>query len=153
MKSILENTELDKMLQRISNLKSDSKNLWGKMTVNEMLCHISDPIRDILGIRKTEPVTPPEMRPQIKAMVMVEEEWGHNLPTFPPYLQEEGGGGTKPTNFEDDRKTLIGLLNQFYNTNSDFVFHPHAGLGVMSRPEYGNFIWLHTDHHLRSFGV
>lgn len=123
------------------------------MTVNEMLCHVSDPLRDILGLRNTVPVTPEEMRPQIISMVMVEDEWQHNLPTFPPYLQGEDGGGTKPTDFESDKKTLLELLNSFFNTTNDFQFHPHAGLGILSREQFGQFIWKHTDHHLREFGA
>ncbi len=153
MKSIIEKSELEKIIQRINNLQVDSKNLWGKMTAHQMLCHVSDPIRDILGIRQTEPVTPPEMREQIKAMVLVEEDWAYNLPTFTPYLQDESGGGTIPKDFEDDRKNLIEMLNQFFNTADDFTFHPHAGLGMLTKDEYGKYIWKHADHHLRAFGV
>ncbi len=153
MKTIFEKTELENLIHRCNNLNEDSKNLWGKMSAIQMLCHASDPIRDVLGIRETIPVTPPEMHPQIKSMVMVAEDWPHNLPTFPPYLQEEGGGGTEPTNFEEDRKNLIQLLNQLFSTTDASTFHPHAGIGVLTRQELGKFVWKHTDHHLRSFGV
>jgi len=153
MKTILNQSEYEAIIGRCQNLTPDTKGVWGKMTVNEMLCHTSDIFRDILGIRQTEPVTPVEMRPQILAMVLTEQDWDKNLPTFPPYLQGEGGGGTKPVNFESDKKSLLGLINMFYNTTEDFSFSPHAGLGVLSRDQFGAFVWKHTDHHLREFGV
>lgn len=153
MKSIFEKKECEDIINRINNLKSDSKNLWGKMTVNQMLCHASDQIRDILGVRNTEALTSPEMQQQIKTMLLVEDEWGHNAPTFPPYLQDEGGGGTKPINLEQDKKMLIDLVNKSANSTADSSYHPHAGLGVLNRDEVGKFVWKHTDHHLRSFGV
>lgn len=153
MKSLFDNAAYAEMVGRINQLASDSQNQWGKMTVNQMLCHVTDPIRDILGIRQTTPVTPPEMWPQIKAMVLVEEDWSENLPTFPPYLQGEGGGGTPPVGFEQDRTALIDLLQEFINTPVDYTFQPHAGIGLLTRNEFGQLIWKHTDHHLRSFGV
>lgn len=153
MTTILNESGLNNTLQRIHKLSPESKCLWGTMTVNEMLCHTSDLLRDVLGIRHTEPITPPEMRPQIFAMVMTEADWDINLPTLPPYLQAQDGGGTKPTNFEDDKQTLLDLVNKLYQTTPDYEFHPHAGLGILTREQLGQFIWKHTDHHLRQFGV
>ena len=153
MKNLLDESAFKDTLHRIEQLRSDSINHWGKMTVNEMICHISDPLRDILGIRITEPVTTPEMRPNLMVMLMVESDWAVNQPTFPPYLQGEGGGGTPPKGFDTDKKDLIDLVHRFYKTGEGFAFHPHAGLGMMSRNEFGEFLWKHTDHHLRSFGV
>src|ERR1044072_4755264 len=109
MKSLFEKPERENILYRISQLSPGSKNVWGKMSVNQVLCHLADPFRDFLGIRKVEMVHPPEMQPEIRAMVIVEPEWAHDLPTFPPYLQGEGGGGTKPTSFDQDKNTLVEL--------------------------------------------
>ena len=153
MTTILNKTECDAIINRINKLTPDTKGFWGKMTVNEMLCHTADVLRDILGIRQTEPVTPVEMRPQIIAMVLTENEWDKNLQTFPPYLQGEGGGGTKPTHFDTDKIILLDLVYRFYNTAPEYTFFPHAGLGILTRDEFGKFIWKHTDHHLREFGV
>ncbi|GAA4351206.1 hypothetical protein GCM10023185_09680 [Hymenobacter saemangeumensis] len=30
---------------------------------------------------------------------------------------------------------------------------PHPGYGPLSRTQYGRFIYLHLDHHLRQFGL
>lgn len=153
MKSINDNHEYDLIIRRISHLTPATKSLWGKMDVNEMICHQSDPLRDIMGIRITEPVVPKEMQPKIYEMVMTEEDWAHDLPTFPPYLQAAEGGGTKPTTFDQDKKALLDLLTKYHTLAPDFQFHPHAGLGVLTKDQFGMFFWKHIDHHLRQFGV
>ena len=153
MTTILNKSEFEKIIERINKLTHESKGLWGKMTVHEMFCHISDPIRDILGIRITEPVTPPEIRAKIISMVLTESDWDKNIPTFPPYLQSEDGGGTKPTKFDNDKKSLLDLVHKLYSTTTDYNYYPHAGLGMLTREQIGQFIWKHTDHHLRQFGV
>lgn len=153
MNNLINNADYEQIKNRINKLTSETHQLWGKMTVNEMICHISDPIRDILGIRETALVVPEEMRLQIVQMVLNETPFNRDLPTFPPYLQAADGGGTKPAHFEHDKTALLDLINQFYATDSAFNFHTHAGLGVLSREQFGLFLWKHFDHHLRQFGV
>lgn len=153
MRNIDDQNEYHQILDRIQKLSPETDRLWGKMSVNEMICHISDPIRDVLGIRITEPVTPEEIRPKIIEMVLTETDWDRNLPTFPPYLQGPGGGGTKPTDFEADKLSMIDLVNRYHSLDPNFKLHPHAGLGILTREQCGMFLWKHTDHHLRQFGV
>jgi hypothetical protein len=153
MRSINDVNEIETMMDRIQQLSAGSVPDWGKMSVNEMLCHISDALRDVLGIRIVEPVTPEEIRPQIIQMVLTEEEWDHHLPTFPPYLQGPEGGGTKPVNFNTDKESLLHLLQQYKSLDAGFSFYPHAGLGILTRDQCGKFLWKHLDHHLRQFGV
>jgi hypothetical protein len=153
MRSIFEVSAYNDIITRINLLEPDSTRSWGKMTPNQMICHISDPIRDIMGVRTTEPLLPAEVVQHLKAIVFGEMDWDHDLQTFPPYSQGDGGEGTKPTNLKDDRSTLLELLDQLFNTPADYRFHPHAGLNILTRDEFGIYIWRHTDYHLRQFGV
>jgi hypothetical protein len=153
METITKKSTYTEILERIARLNPDSKGLWGKMTPNQMLCHLSDPLRDILGVRQMNPLLPPKVQQQLKMVVFGEDDWAHNLQTFLPYSQDQDGAGTKPTGFEQDRKTLVELLTQFYNTPADYTFHPHAGLNILSRDEFGVYVWRHADYHLRQFGV
>ena len=61
MTTILDKSVCDSIIHRNTKLSHETKGLWGKMTVGEMLCHTADLMRNCLGIRQTEPVTPPEM--------------------------------------------------------------------------------------------
>lgn len=153
MKNLIHKSDYDQIVSRIRRLSANSQHVWGKMTVNEMICHVSDPFRDVLGIRNTEPVLPEEMRLQIIPMVLNEMPFDRNLQTFPPYLQGQDGGGTKPTSFEADKKVLLGMVEKFYATDNHAKFQPHAGLGVLSKEQLGIYFWKHLDHHLQQFGV
>jgi len=153
MKTLIEKSSYENIIERINRLSPDSERLWGTMTPNQMLCHLSDPLRDILGIRPSQVLIPPPVQQQLKAVIFGDADWEHTYKTFPTYSQDKDGQGTKPTGFEQDKGMLIGLLNQFYYTPADFIFHPHAGLGVLSREEFGVYVWKHTDYHLRQFGV
>ena len=141
------------MIYRIGRLQPDTSRQWGTMSAHEMICHLSDPFRDILGIRNTTPVTPEEMRPQLVEMVLGEDHFGQNLPTFSPYLQGPGGGGTLPDNFETDKTTLIDLIQKFHSTDPGYEFDAHAGLGILNREQLGLYSWKHLDHHLKQFGM
>lgn len=139
--------------QRISNLRSTATPLWGKMTVNQMLCHISDPFRDFLNIRTTKPVMPSFLRPLFKRMLLGKKPFGKNSPTVRPYLQAKNGGGTKPTDFDADFAALRHLLQQFYAADKTLPLGNHGALGRLTHDEAGVFMWKHLDHHLRQFGV
>src|SRR5262245_36618554 len=135
--SLFSSGDYHDIVNRINKLSPDSKNEWGKMTVNEMICHISDPFRDVLAMRISKPAIPFLLRPLMKPLVLSQKPWKKNLKTFRVYLQGEGGGGTKPTDFENDRKTLLDVLNKFSSVDKNFQFGNHGGLGKLSREENG----------------
>jgi hypothetical protein len=154
MNSVLEQVAYRNIITRVNQLQPESERRWGTMTPNQMMCHISDCLRDILGVRVMEPMLPPEVQQQqLRAVVFGDREWDHSLPTLPPYSQDNDGLGTRPTNFTDDRKTLLGLLDQLYLSSADSRLYPHAGLDILSRDEAGIYTWKHLDYHLRQFGV
>ena len=153
MKNLISKSDCAQVINRVGTLTSQTKNLWGKMNVNEMICHVSDPFRDILGIRNTPLVIPEEMRVQFVPVILNENPFEKNAPSVPPYLQGEGGSGTKPSTFENAKKTLLNLMDAFQATDTSFKFYSHGVLGILSRDEFGIYLWKHLDHHLRQFGV
>jgi hypothetical protein len=77
--------------------------------------------------------------------------WPKGVPTRPE--MDQFAGGTAPSDFENDRKMLIELIERFTNSKRDFVWSPHPIFGNMPDPEWLRWGYLHTDHHLRQFGV
>jgi hypothetical protein len=153
MKSLFNTFDYKEIIDRINKLAPDSKPTWGKMTVNEMICHITDPLRDLIKIRITKPVIPFFLRPLMQKILITEKPWGKNSPTVKPYLQAPKGGGTKPRGFQTDQSLLISILDQFHSIKDDFVLGEHGALGKLSKDKAGKFMWKHLDHHLRQFGV
>ncbi|MFN0216076.1 MAG: DUF1569 domain-containing protein [Saprospiraceae bacterium] len=141
------------ILERIRQFGPDTPRLWGKMTNQEVVCHMADPFRDVLHIRNSKPAFPRLLQPLLRRMVLTEKDWKPNTPTLQVYRQGEGGGGTLPTNFEADKATLLDLIAKFCSMDEQYKFAPHPGIGQLSREQNGFMMWKHTDHHLRQFGV
>lgn len=153
MKTLFDKTTATEILQRIDQLEHISKAKWGKMTVTEMICHTTDPLRDLLKIRKTKPVTPSFLRPLMKWFLINEKPFPKNAPTAKPYLQSPKGGGTQPKDFRTDRDELKNLVIAFSKLDDSFSLGSHAALGQLTKQQAGQFMWKHLDHHLRQFGV
>ena len=151
--SLFNKGDYDNIVSRINKLSPDTQNQWGKMTVNEMICHVSDPFRDVLNERQTKPVVPALFRPLAKMMIITKKPWKKNLQTLKLYKQGGGGNGTPPKDFNTDRNTLLKLVSDFAATSPRYQFGNHGGLGKLSRDENGFLMWKHLDHHLSSFGV
>ncbi|MFN0173494.1 MAG: DUF1569 domain-containing protein [Saprospiraceae bacterium] len=141
------------IIERIQRLSPDTPRQWGVMTHGQLVCHMADPFRDVLNLRKTKPAFPRLFQPLLRMMVLTEKDWKPGTPTLQVYRQGEGGGGTQPTDFETDKATLLGLVLQFSTKDPEYKFGPHPGIGQLNREQNGFMMWKHTDHHLRQFGL
>lgn len=153
MKSLFNKVDYDEMVDRIKAIKPDNQRQWGQMNADQMLCHVTDPFRDVLGMRQVKPSVPKLLRPLFKRLLLSKKPFRKNLPTLIPYAQRPDGTGTKPTNFENDKQQLLDVLDRFYAVGADHDFEPHAGVGKMTGKENGLLMWKHLDHHLRQFSA
>lgn len=151
MKNILNKKVLDEIMQRIGAVTKDDKRLWGKMTVHEMFCHSADQIRLATGEKHSPFRGNNATRTILKKLIL----WG--LPSPKGKIEtthelRQGGGGTKPTDFEDDKKTLVRLLNEFGNVFAEEKLVEHPAFGYMNKTEWGRLVYIHVNHHLKQFG-
>ena len=151
MKNILIPTDRAEILERIHKLTPTSKNQWGQMNVQQMMCHMADPLRDAIGVRKTKQVIPPFLGFLFKPMLLSQKPWKQSVPTSKGYDQIKGGG-TPPTTFENDKAQLLGVINAFVSVDPN-PYTMHVICGKLTNEEWGKLMYKHTDHHLRSFGV
>ncbi|GAB2588624.1 DUF1569 domain-containing protein [Spirosoma areae] len=153
MKNILKISDLREVQQRISSITPGTQRQWGTMTVQQMLCHTTDQIRLALAQKPaTETASWFNRNVAIHIALM--------LPKIPKGItapidmaQDAGGLGTKPTTFANDQKLLLTAIDEFIQKPAGYVFSAHPGYGALNREQYGRFIYLHLDHHLRQFGV
>lgn len=153
MKNILKISDLRKLQQRISAITPESQRQWGTMTVQQMLCHTTDQIRLALA---QKPAT--ETASWFNRTIAI--QLALLLPKIPKGIiapidmaQDTGGLGTKPTTFANDHKLLLTAVDEFVKKPIGYAFSAHPGYGPLNRGQYGRFIYLHLDHHLRQFGV
>ena len=121
------------------------------MTSHQMLCHLSDSFRAVVGERK---VTSPGMRGGgfIKDIALYAPmQWPHGVKTGPEVDQEIGG--TKPVEFARDKSDLVLLIEKCARSGQDFASYAHPAFGRMTRAQWHRWAYLHVDHHLRQFGA
>ncbi|MCC7231806.1 MAG: DUF1569 domain-containing protein [Bacteroidia bacterium] len=148
MKNILKDPDFAEISQRIRSLHPDLPSHWGKMTCSQMVCHVTDPIRESIGVRTTPPHSNFLTKSVIKWVVLYGPVWSKGkLATSDSYNQEKNG--TPPSGFENDRDVLLKLLSNFRSANRYF---PHPVFGTLSRNEWGRLMFRHLDHHLGQFG-
>jgi hypothetical protein len=147
MKTIFDTQTINELLPRISSLKSNSKNEWGKMDAYQMLKHCTLSEEMFHGKKTYKRLFIGRLFGALarNAILKNENPIKKNQPTHPE-MRIKGRG-----DFESERTKWIQLLNAYSQfTNLTFV---HPFFGEMTKEEIGKYVYKHTDHHLRQFGV
>jgi len=140
----------DSIAKRISTLAPTDQRRWGRMSVEQMVCHLCDAYRVALGEKAVSPATGFFQRTFMKWFALrVPVEWPKGIPTRPEL--EQGAGGTAPVEFERDRAMLIFVFDRFCEPSAN-LSPTHPFFGPMSRQDWLRWGYLHADHHLRQFG-
>jgi hypothetical protein len=151
MKTILNRKDNDLVVARINSLSEKNDGLWGKMNVNEMICHCTDQIKMAEGKIEIKFVGNFFLTKFMKNLILL----GMPAPKgkVKTYKElDQKARGTKPTEFESDRNVLIETIKNFkteYPNNKNVI---HPSFGELSLSQWGRLINIHLDHHLRQFG-
>lgn len=122
------------------------------MSAQQMICHLNDAFKLYLGlITVADPGFPYPSRLFKWGCLWAPVRWPKGFKTLAE-LDQLGGGGTRPAEFERDVAELTGLVERFAGNPPRFTW-PHPYLGRMSTSEWMRLGYLHTDHHLRQFGA
>ena len=122
------------------------------MSAHQMLCHLNDAFKLYMGEISAVPPGFPYPSKLLKwGCLWVPVPWPKGFPTVPEADQEQAG--TRPLEFQKDAAEFGVLLSRFAGLANDFAWPIHPYLGEMSRYEWMRLGYLHTDHHLRQFGV
>lgn len=152
MKNIIDNSIKAEVIQRIEKMNPTSSAKWGKMNVNQMVCHCADQLRLANGTKSSKFVGNFMLTTVFKWLVLTVLKAPKGKVETVKELKQ-GKGGTNPTNFESDKKALIELIKNFdasFKTNKSVI---HPAFGKMNHWQYGRLGYVHLDHHLSQFGV
>ncbi len=152
MQNILYQKDYEEIIARIGQLRPDTKRQWGRMNVNQMICHVSDPVRGALGLRQYKDAGNIFYRTILKWLLFYVMPFPKNSPTDIEFNQLEGTG-TPVTGFGHDLQLLLQLLEKLHATPMDGSLTRHPLFGKLSAWEWGRLTANHLDHHLRQFGV
>jgi len=149
MKNLFDPSAAEEILSRFDKLQPDSKALWGKMNVAQMLAHIQVPTQVALGDRKLKQSLPGLLFGRIaKKKLLSEKPFPTSLPTDPSFLMKGDH------DFQTEKQKALALLNRLAaGGESALTKNTHPFFGKMTADEWGILTWKHMDHHLRQFGV
>jgi hypothetical protein len=153
MKTLARQRDQAEILARLRRLQSGSPRRWGRMSAQQMVCHLADSFRMITGQKPVRPIDNPFTRTVLKWIALhAPLPWpGGIIPTCPEIDQERGG--TPPADFADDVARLEEVFQQVTSRRASFDARPHPLFGSMSEAAWLRWGYLHMDHHLRQFGA
>ena len=153
MKSFAHDPYRVEILSRIRHVTPTSPRKWGRMSPHQMICHLNDAFRAVMGEREVSSACGLLERTVIRAIALhVPVRWPPGIATRPEIDQESGG--TAPTEFARDVADLEALVGRFTErVRKGGTLHPHPIFGPLTRREWLRWAYLHTDHHLRQFGA
>lgn len=151
MKTLSDPACLSETVARLGKMRADQPRRWGRMNAHQMVCHLADSFLGVMG-RRPVSAAAKEFGPLMKwAALYLPVHWPRGVPTMPEVDQEKLG--TAPAVFDTDLRQALVLAEEFARKPRDFSFAPHPMFKQMTYNEWMRWGYLHTDHHLRQFGV
>jgi hypothetical protein len=153
VKSLSNPHHLEAVLARLQRVRPETPRRWGRMTAPQMVCHLTDSFRAIMGERPSSPspLKIPRWRQRLVKLVALQLPfpWPHGVKTRPDVDQERGG--TPPREFAADVAELARACERF--AEDQRPRGAHYMLGPLTREEWCRWGYRHMDHHLRQFGL
>jgi len=140
------------ILQRLARLTPESRRLWGRMSPHQVVCHLSDSYKVVIGERPVAGSPTLLGRTLIRFIALsTPMAWPKGTPTMKEVDQDFGG--TRPEEFTRDMSELGALIERVAATPRDFTWASHPLFGPLTEREWLHWAWRHPDHHLRQFGL
>jgi Protein of unknown function (DUF1569) len=149
MKSLFEKEAEEEISNRINRLSVDSKGLWGKMDVAQMLAHCAVTMEIATGTKKLPRLFIGRvLGPFVKSSYLGPKPFPDNSPTDKNFIIKD------QRDFDVEKKRLLSLVKQFSEGGEGkCTTHPHSFFGKLTPAQWGTSTLKHLDHHLRQFGV
>jgi hypothetical protein len=152
MKTLANLQGRQEIVQRMGSIRLDSQRGWGRMTVAEMVCHLTDAFRVSMGEQQTRPIGSWATRNLLKpAALWVPRKWPRSFPTVAEC--DARRKGTPTAEWDADLSGLQAAFERFTRRPRGYALQAHPIFGPMTEREWMRWGYLHTDHHLRQFGV
>src|SRR5947207_15828308 len=144
VKNLFEPTVKQDIANRVNKLTPESKALWGKMNVGQMLAHCQIPIGVADGTYKLKRTFFGRVvGPMVKSILYNEKPFKRSLPTDKSFLT------TEPKDFEKEKQKLLALVSNLSETS--IVNETHTFFGKLTKEQWSKGTWKHLDHHLQHF--
>ena len=150
MKNIFDSSIVSEVVQRINNLKPNSKGLWGKMTVAQMLAHCNVAYEMVYTDKHPKPGAFKTwmLKLFVKSAVVGPKPYPKNGRTAPEFIVNT------ERNFEKEKKRLIDFIQKTQKLGEAYFDNKEShSFGALTKEEWSTMFYKHIDHHLVQFGV
>lgn len=147
MKSLFNPRDHRELQDRVQQLRTDQKPVWGRMSTVQMVAHLADSLRMASGELEVAPKKVPFRYSPLKEFVLYVLPIPKDLPTSPELIAR------KPGDFTAEVAELRDQLNGLVQRGAEALASEHPAFGRLSARQWGVLIYRHMDHHLRQFGV
>jgi hypothetical protein len=150
MKNIFISDNTQEILNRINKLNPDSKPLWGKMSVGQMLAHCSVTYELVFDNIHPKPNFLKKflLKAIVKKIVVNETPFKKNERTGTEFLV------TETKNMPEEKERLMAYISKAQKLGeAHFDNKESHSFGPLSKTEWSNMFYKHLDHHLNQFGV
>ena len=137
-------------IARVRRLGPDSRGLWGRMAVGQMLAHCCVTYEMVFdgNHRKPNPLVRLLLKSFLKKTVVSEKPYNRNAATGGGFLIRD------TRDCETEKERLIAYIQRTQQSGAAwFDGRESLSFGPLSRQEWNNMFDKHLDHHLRQFGV
>jgi len=134
------------LVQRVHALRPDSGRKWGKMSVDQMLWHVSDALALSIG-DITMPVEKPPMPRALLKFIVLNLPWSKNGPTHPAFVAKRN------YDFAAEHARCVQLIDKVASRDIDAQWPTHPVFGPMTGAQVSRLHAKHLNHHLTQFGV
>jgi hypothetical protein len=151
MENVFDAKDAQNYIDRINNLTPETKGLWGKMKVDQMLAHCNvsyEMVYETEKHKKPGAIAKFILKSFVKSKVVGEKAYSQNGPTAPQFIVSDR------KNFEEEKKRLIGFIQKTQQLGaSAFDGKESFSFGKLKAQEWNNMFAKHLNHHLAQFGV
>ena len=150
MKNIFEKAVSSHLINRIHQLTPSTANLWGKMSVAQMLAHCNVPYAMTYTTHYPKPNLFKKflLKLFVKKAVVGRKPYPKNGRTSAEFIINN------EPNFTIEKNTLIAHIEKTQSLGQEhFNNKASHSFGRLTAQEWSTLFYKHLDHHLKQFGV
>jgi hypothetical protein len=140
MASLLRHTHRSRLHQRIDQLTPDAARRWGRMTAQQMVCHLIDSVESAWDTDTEPPGTGPLSREPLKWLVLRALPWPKGKMESPERLTRR-----KPAEWNADIATLHALIDRIASRSTVDQWPASEVFGSLSLVRTGEHYFTHTS--------
>lgn len=150
MKTLGRREDVDEIIRRVRGLRAESARRWGRMSPPEMVRHLIAAFQ--LGLGEKSAVWPSRLlgRTVVKWLVLYAPfRWPKNVPG--PNTTRSAEEQAVPLSAAIEE--LERIIPRFILSKKRNAMLAHPFFGPLTDAQWNRWAYLHTDHHLRQFGL